>query len=241
MVNDMKEAMRIASFELQASWAGFIYTIIFFAIYTLLIILLTETANNIGIYDLLFIVLFTFAPIWMKPKVLQDQVIRGDLWISPILHNQMQLPLPKEVIAKSRLIIYFVYSLPAQVLVLICMYLFSTELQNLLAPSNYIAFSITWLSFGIFFGSAIVTYDTGMYIVPNKKLAFILSGLLLVFIIFGIVIFPWIFSYGIVHFTAIAVQKWPIPIVIFSILIAYFGLHYWKYKMIKNMETIDYQ
>src|SRR5690625_4670586 len=156
-----KRAFRLATFELTASPLHLLTLYILSPILLLFIGLFMVSPildayfekNYVGI-DFLFILLFTLVPAWSRPNKFQLQQIDSDhdLWASPTLVMQLQLPIPKETLIKSRLVIYFFYSFPFQCLFLFLTYVLTPAINMTMSPGSYLAFSVIWLSFGVYVG-----------------------------------------------------------------------------------------
>src|SRR5699024_6761115 len=146
-----KHVLLLAKFELNVSKMNVLFTMVFFLFVS------TGLKSSYGTYldkgfvlvDLLYLVMFTAGALWTKPKELQVQRIHNELLAQLTFIMQNQLPVPTDALIKSRFIIYFVYSFPWQLLLLLTSYLFAPELKTMMTPGQFIAFSIIWLSFGI--------------------------------------------------------------------------------------------
>lgn len=238
-MQEWKQALGLAMFELKASLKGFLFV---FLLYTLLALSVISTLGdsvsiNHGIVDLLFLLAFGFVPLFMKPKEFQYQK-DGDFWGLPFFIMLSQLPITKKVLVQSRFILYFIYSFPFQFLLLALLYVLNADLQGMLSPLSYITFSIIWLSFGVYMGYMMPASDAG-YKANTKKFVFDsiaqYGGSIALF-----VIYQYVFDYGIVYWTVIFAQKWPFLSLVLSIVLALFGCQYWKSYLKKKMGEIDY-
>src|SRR5690625_1887268 len=113
-MNDCKQAFSIAKLELKASVLSFLFALTFVSFITFALATSMDSYMDNGYagFDLLFILIFTFGPVWTKPKDFQLQKIYGGLLASPVLVMQNQLPIRTEVLVKSRFIVHFFYSFP---------------------------------------------------------------------------------------------------------------------------------
>lgn len=193
--------------------------------------------NFVGI-DLVFLLLFTFAPIWAKPSHFQIQKINNGFSASPAIFMLQQLPITTHVIVSSRFIIYFIYTIPVQVITLIFLYAFTPALQEMMTIGPYIAFSIIWLSLGIYLGGIIPVGDAGDQS-STLKVA-IYSILMLISLIAFFTFLHLVTGNGLVYWTLIFAQKWPILTALLSIIMAIFGLIFGQYYMRKTMGKLDY-
>lgn len=235
-----KEAYWLAKFELKESKLSFLFLLLFYLLITLGFISSFESyldTNFVGT-DFFFILLFTFAAIWTKPKHFQIQQVNDELVASPAIFMLQQLPITKDLIMKSRFIIYFAYSMPPQILLLISLYLFVPSIHGLLEVGSYISFAIIWLSFGVYIGGMIPASDAGDKASQFKVAVY---GVLMVI---GLIAFFTLFTvfseHGIVHWTLIFAKKWPILSGALSIILAFIGLNYWQSYMKKMMGKLDY-
>lgn len=239
-MHEWKQGFRLAIFELTNHKRNFLWALLFYILfsYFFINILNIYLENGNVVFDVLFLMLFTFAPVWLEPKETRVQKISGDLWASPMLVMYRQLPISKGVLIKSRFIIYFFYSFPYQLLFLIALYIFSADLQANLSPLSYIAFLAIWLSFGIYGGYIMPMSDVGD-VADSKKMWFygiaVYGGVIVL-----LFIYHFTFQYGIVHWAIILAQKWPLLSIIFSILLAILGFKHWEYYMKKTMNKMDY-
>ncbi len=241
-MNGWKQAFTIAKLELKASVFSFLFALAFvlFLIYTLVSTFDAYMDNRFVFFDLIFILIFSFAPVWMTPKDFQIQKINGDLMASPILVMQNQLPISQEVLVKSRFIIHFFYSFPFQLLTVVALYTIS-PLQSILSFGSFITFAIMWFAFGVYVGYAIPYGDAGEKF-PAKNDAFIVifnllffTGVFLVFTFFHI-----LFGNGIIYWSIALAENWPILSSAISIILAIAGYHHYKFYMKRKMDKIDY-
>ena len=242
-----KQAFWLAKFELTASplhlLALYILGPLFILFLTLTIFSLSFDnyldTNYVG-FDMIFIFLLTLVPAWLRPKGSQIQQVNSDheLWAAPTLVMHLQLAIPKEILIKSRFVIYFFYSFPLQCIFLFSIYIMTPNLQSMISPSDYLVFCIIWLSFAIYIGFIMPAGDVGDRInLKTVTLSFI--G-----IVFGTIAFLTSFilmtRHGLVYSTIIVAQKWPILSIIGSLGLAILGILYWQYYMKKSINKTDY-
>lgn len=214
-----------------------LYVILTYILSSWILVTFSEIESNIGI-DVIFIMLFLFFPSWMKAKENQIQKVSGDLWASPTFIMLNQLPISKDILVKSRVLAYSLYAIPFFILQLLVLYILGGGFVETMATSEYIAFSIIWISFSIYAGFIMPASDTGDR-VNNTILTvymILLSG--------GALVFFWLFYYftglGLVDLTVELARNWPLLSVAVSLLLAYLGLRYWLGYMKRHMEKIDY-
>ncbi|MFD2045301.1 hypothetical protein ACFSTA_16575 [Ornithinibacillus salinisoli] len=242
MLGSWKQAKSIAFLEWKMSfWKSIFSLLIVFTVYTSLILFTYSMSDRaVGIADVLFILLFTFVPTWCKPKEFQYQQINGNLWASPSIVMIQNLPITKDVIIKSRLILYFFHSFPIQLLTLVLIYILSEEIQLAVSPVSYFVFIIIWLSFGIYVGYGVVTTDTGTKASHTGKLTVFLGFFVLIALLLLVASFPIFFQHGIVEWSMIIAQRYPFLSTTISIVFVCLGIQYWKAIMKKTMNQVDY-
>ncbi len=238
-----KQALWLVKFELKAYRKGMLfamlpYLIFFFAIlYTLENNILSDGSHSV-LDDILFATIFWFAIIWTKPKEFQYQKLAGEFWASPYFVLLKQLPIPKDILIKSRFLQYYLTSIPAHLLVLIMIFISSPTIRDLLSPGEYIAFSLIWLSSGMVIGGVFPASESGEY---NSKLKLVIYTFISVVVFLGAFIALYIFTgEGLVYWSIEVANKWPILSAFFSICIAAAFMIYWPHYMRKNIERIDY-
>lgn len=241
-MQDWKQAFWLATFELSESKRSFIFPFIFF-LFLLSYFrssLPSYLENGFIGYDLFFVLVFSVAAFWAKPKEFQSYKISSNLQASGLLVMQSQLPIKRDVLVKSRFIIHFFYSFPYQVFLLILLYALTPELSELLTFGSYIAFSIIWLSFSIYTGYVFSMSEAGdkTAMTTGAVIAYCIVFLIILFFIFTFI--HVLFDNGIVYWTIIFAQKWPLLSSAISILLAFFGFKHWQYYMKKTMKKVDY-
>lgn len=241
-MNDWKQAFTIAKPELKASGLSLLFALAYILFFTFVLARSLESYMDNGFagFDLFFILIFTFAPVWTKPKDFQLQKIYGDMVASPVLVMQNQLPITNEVLVKSRFIIHFFYSFPFQLMAIIGLYTLS-PLPEILSIGGMIAFAVMWVAFGVYAGYAIPYSDAGEKAPVSGNVLTIV--LILVFFIALLFLFSFahlLFGNGIIYWSIVLAQKWPLLTSIFSIALAIAGYQHWRFYMKKRLRNIDY-
>ncbi|MGY0693389.1 hypothetical protein ACW2QC_11435 [Virgibacillus sp. FSP13] len=241
-MKEWKQAYQLATFELKASKRVFLYLALFFVL--VLVFLVSELStymeqNSAGL-DLAFILIFSgIIMIWLKPKNFQLSKVNEDVTASPLLVMLNQLPITKDVIIKSRFIVYFFYSFPFQFLLLIGIYPLSPAIQDGLSIGSYIAFSIIWLSFCFYAGYIFSAADAGTKSM-NTVLSFIYGFIFAIGAMFIFAIIQIATGHSIVYWTIIFAQTWPLLSSFLSIILAFIGFTYWQHYTRKTMDKLDY-
>jgi hypothetical protein len=239
-MKNWKQAFWLAKFELKESKLSFLLLLLFYSLIILGLISSLESyldTNFVGL-DFFFILLFTYAATWTKPKHFQVQQMNDELVASPTIFMLQQLPITKDLIVKSKFIIYLVYSVPPQILLLISLYLFTPALHGMIEVSSYLVFAIIWLSFGVYIGGVIPASDAGDN--ASKLKVAVYGVLMLIALIVFFTIFRLVSDHGIVYWTLIFAKKWPLLSGVSSIILAIFGFNYWQSYMKKMMGKLDY-
>lgn len=238
-MENWKKAFELSLLELKESTTGFFILLFFYLIITLYTIFSFPSylENNFLGVDSLFIIAFTVAPLWSRPKVFQMQTKQNG-YIVPSVVMLQHLPIPKDVIIKSRIIIHYVYTIPVQFILLLSLYLFSGPLQDMMTFGTYIVFMIIWFSFGIYVGGMFLASDMGDRTPPFKAIVYtIITIIVAIFLMTSMIILT---GFGIVHWTLIFAQKWPLVSAMISIVLAILGYVYWYRYMKKQLRTLDY-
>lgn len=239
-MKNWKQAYFLTKFEMSRSKRAFLFLFVFTGLITLGILSSTEgylEKNYVGL-DLIFIIMFTVGPVWAKPKHFQIQQMNTNLIASPAVIMLNQLPINKDIIVKSRFIIHFIYTLPVQVILLSCLYLFIPMIQNIMSVGTYLIFSIIWISFSLYAGSIFPASDAGD---KASSLKVIIYGILMVVgAIMFFTLFQLVSNRGIVAWTIYLAQQWPILSASISIILSIIGLKYWQHYMKKTMDKLDY-
>ncbi|QKY70607.1 hypothetical protein [Lentibacillus sp. CBA3610] len=237
---DWKEAWRLAKFEIKASkWT-------FPPPFILIILVGMGIASSMGEYlnngvvvqDLVFTLIFTFMPAWIRPKDFQMKAINETMVAGPSVMMLKMIPVQEDVLIKSRFFVYYVLAMPLQVIFLIMLYPITPALWDVLALGGYIAFSVIWLAFSIYFGSIFPASEAGD---TTKKFFDVWYSVIFLICYLGILTaIHLITGQGILYWTIIAAQKWPLLSSVISILLAFVGVKYWAHYMKKHMRKMDY-
>lgn len=239
-MKEWKQAWWLAKFELKASKLSFLLLLLIYPWFTLGFISSFKSyldANFVGI-DIMFILLFTFAPIWTKPKQFQIQQMGNGLIVAPSVIMLQQLPIAIDTIIKSRFIIYLLYTLPIQILFLISVYMLTPALQEMITIGSYFTFAMIWLSFGVYVGGIIPISDAGDQSSTMKVIIY--SILMVLGVIAFFTLIQIVLTHGLIHWTLILAKKWPIISAFLSILFAIIGFHYSQRYMKKTIGKMDY-
>ncbi|PKR77304.1 hypothetical protein CEY16_11255 [Halalkalibacillus sediminis] len=239
-MDNWKKAAWIAKFELKKSLLGIVLLLVILAILPFLVHNSFEDymQNNYMGFDGFFIIIFGFLAIWCKPKHFQYQKIEGDLWASPYFVMLHQLSIPKDVLVKSRFIVFFTYSIPFHILLLVVIYAFVPYVQSLFSIWEFVSFAIIWIGVGIVIGAIYPASDSGDYVTMQKMIVYFIAGVMGYFLVsFALYYFS---DYGIVYWTAEWAANYPLISIIISVLISTLSIQYWIHYTKKNMNKIDY-
>lgn len=235
-----KQAFSVAAFELKASIPHLLSAYLLFPFLVFAIIHNFQSyldLNFVGM-DLLFMLIFTIGPLWAKPKAFQIQIMNGSFFVTAPVIMLQSLPIKKEVIIKSRFIIYFIYALPIQLIFLILFYNGFPLIQNMMGISAYISFSLIWLSISVYLGGSFPAAEIGDNSSIFKQIVYTI-----LFVILGIIGFTALHllsGQGLVYWTLHFAQGMPLIASVVSIILAVIGFKYLQYYMGKRLDTLDY-
>jgi len=245
-MSNWKQAYRLATYEMKESLKAFLGIAMLLIIVSILLAISSNSLNlyskmdAMAFYDFVFIVTFTFMPMWLQmPAFMAGQPSKNGSFAAPGVVCSLQLPILKDVISKSRVIIHVIFGFALQVPLLAILYVASPPVREAMGIGTYCTFSIIWLAFGMFLGSgmAIQTDFSGPISVPKLIVYLLLFfGLAALFY----VTFTTIIGSGIVYASITAARKWPILSSILAIVIAACGLHFTHQYNIKLMKRNDY-
>lgn len=239
-MNEWKQASRLAAFELKASMKSLITIFVFYIAMSLIVMMSFDLylEGEFRFFDFLFLVIFFLFPAWMKSKEFQMQKMDGDLWTTPSIVMLQQLPIPRDVIIKSRFVVHAVCSFPFQLTLLIALPLMSENFRSLMSPVTYIAFVLIWLALSIAVGFIMAASEAG----GNFKTRAIVKSF--VYMIAGIAaVYGLIYLFadsGIVHWTISLAADWTWLSMIAAITLSIAGWKYWQADMRKMIKKTDY-
>jgi hypothetical protein len=238
-MQNWKQALWLAKFELKVSIVNILLSLLFFLFigWSLSSLYSDYLDKGFVLIDLLFLIMFTLGSVWTKPKNLQAQRMNDDLLAQPTFMMQHQLAIPKDILIKSRFIIYTVYSFPSQILLLLVSYMSAPDLREAMTPGQFIAFSVIWLSFGIYMGN-MAAADAGTRATRMKSVFYVIA--LTAGMILFLTAFNLFSNYGMVHWTIIFAQKWPFISAAISVVLAVLGFKYAQQHMNKLINKLDY-
>lgn len=235
-----KQAFTLAWFELRKSKIGLWYLIVVLVASSILFedMLPSYLENNFVGMDVFFLIAMGVPPVWMKRKEFQYQKIDENTWGSPLFITLSQLPIKKEVLVGSRFIIYFTFAIPFQIFLLTSLYIFSSEIRASMPLGAYLVFSIIWLAYGVCLGGAFPAVDAGDKITLVKSTIQGIAFLVVLFI--ALTLFNLIYGDGLVTWTIMLANEWPILSILVSILVGVLATSYYVNYAYNKMKTIDY-
>src|SRR5690625_7219200 len=127
-MNTWKQAFWLAKFELKASIANIF--LCWFILSILGFLFLTSfndyLENNYAGFDIFFLLIFSYAPYWLRSSHFQCKKLSAHLYASPTLIMQIHLPIPQDTLIKSRLIVYLADLLPILFPIFLIFYMFNS-------------------------------------------------------------------------------------------------------------------
>lgn len=237
---EWKHAYRLAAFEIKASMKNFLPILAFYIAMSLIFMLSFDVylEGEFKFFDLMFLLIFFMFPSWMKSKEFQMRKMDGDLWTAPSIVMLQQLPVPRNIIVKSRFIIHAFCSFPFQLVLFIAMPLMSENFRDMMTPITYIAFLLIWLGLSIAVGFMMAASEAG----GNFKTSDIVKSF--IYLVIGAValyfMFPLLSENGLIHWTMSLATEWTLLSVILAIVLIIAGWQYWQANMRKIMKKTDY-
>lgn len=147
-----KNAIWLAKVELKKSIVNLLLAWFTFSLAIFIVLMLYNNFNSPDPYhDVIFLILLTSGPFWLRNKAFKYQKMTDKLWFSPTIPMQLQLPISKDILVKSRLIIYTAYLAPFLTVLFPMFYLLDSELSKMNILS-YIAFCLIWIAFSFSLG-----------------------------------------------------------------------------------------
>ena len=193
--------------------------------------------NYIG-FDIMFLFLFSYGPYLTKARHFQYNKVFGRVWASPVLVMQLQLPIPLNILVRSRLLIYLTYFVPFFCFTFVMMYIANSQLNGILSLSEYLVFFFIWLAISLFIGIILPASDVGDFITPMVMIRSIIIIFLCLFI--PIAFFYGILNIGIVAWTIHFATTTPFLALSFSLIILIIISLFWPYYMKKTVRKLDY-
>lgn len=239
-MNEWKQASRLAAFELKASMKSLITIFVFYIAMSLIVMMSFDLylEGEFRFFDFLFLVIFFLFPAWMKSKEFQMQKMDGDLWTTPSIVMLQQLPIPRDVIIKSRFVVHAVCSFPFQLILLIVLPLMSENFRSLMSAATYIAFVLIWLALSIAVGFIMAASEAGGNFKTRaivKSFVYMIAGIAAVY---GLIYL--LADSGIVRWTISLAADWTWLSVIGAIVLSIAGWKYWQADMRKMIKKTDY-
>lgn len=236
-----KDALWLAKFEIKKSRnAIIIQLVMLFGVTAFLLAALPayfESGGIVGV-DLYFLIAFGCTVCWLKPKEIQIQKLDDDTWASPFFVFLNQLPIKKEVLIQSRMIVFFTYAVPFYFFVLVLLYCFSSPLKDALPFHSYLVFSLIWTGYGISFGLAFPASEAGQKLSLFKQIVFTIALFTISTVI--LIIFTILYGKGLVYFTIQAAKNWPLISIILSIAAILLSVKYYRGYMHRKIAEVDY-
>lgn len=241
-MEDWKQAISLAKFELRYSKRALIILGFMLIAYTFFIINSAPIYVETGfvLFDLFFLMIIGIGAMWAKPKKFQMNKMGNDSWRKSYFVMLHQLPIRKEILIKNLFVIYYAYAVPFHTLFLVSIYAFSQTMQTVLTFPEYAAFSIIWISFGIYWGVMYPLADLGEV---NHSSNFKVTLDIILFLVTvggGVILLQLYTGYGVVYWSMMVAKEWPLLSSILSIIAAYLGTMLALRQANKKIMKIDY-
>lgn len=236
-----KQAYTLAAFEWKRSALTYVLLLMmvgFFAFVFLTAPDINPFNNRYAYgYDFYLLVLSILPPMFIS-KHLKVQPIKDDLWASPSVYALLSLPVTKDIIGKSRILIHYGYGLFFQILILITLYLTSAKIRIDLTNLEFIAFSLMLIAVSLIVISIFATADIGDRTTPKR----ILTWSLIVYgsVIIGYMIFVLFSDYALLHWFIKLSRLAPIWSSLGALFVIFATPHYAHKFIMKKLKRIDY-
>ncbi|MFK4996671.1 hypothetical protein ACI2OX_01450 [Bacillus sp. N9] len=136
-----KQALWLVKFECKA-YKKSMFSILLIYVASLLVLVYSLESDIEPLDDLFFVSIFWFMFYFTRPKEMQLQKMSGEFWGVPYFVVLKQLPIPKDVLIKSRFLQYYITSVPAHLFILILLFISSTMLRDALSFGNIFHFPL---------------------------------------------------------------------------------------------------
>lgn len=239
-MEDWKQAIMLAKFELMNSKRALISLGTMLITFSFLMIYAAPQLVESSFYDLFFLLFIGAAASWAKPKEFQIDKMRDGSWGVSYFVMLHQLPIRKAILIKNRFVIYYVYSIPAHMLFLFSMYVFSEEIRTILTFSEYAAFTIIWLSFAVYWGALFPLTEVGEVTKMSPFKMWLYTWLVIAIIIGGVALLKFYTGYGVVYSSMMLAKKWPLLSSVLSIAAAVVCTKLALRQANKKIMKIDY-
>lgn len=190
------------------------------------------------LFDIVFLALFSGGfTFFAKLDAYKPQSI-GKLHVaSEQIVFLLQMPVEKEAIFHSRVLIHTLYNFMIQLSFVILSYIFSPTLHTSMNLPTFIVFVCMWISVGVC-ASGFTAADEAGKGVGNRT--FIISMIqILVFACLLFALYMWT-PYTLIKGSMIIANEWPLLAIIGAIILASAGLYYGRKKMNRLLQTTDY-
>ncbi|KAB2330575.1 hypothetical protein [Bacillus mesophilum] len=236
---EIKQAWWLAKFEVKEIakrlWLILPFALVFGFFFTVAI---EEEISFL--YDIFFIICFWCMTYWMRPKEIQFQKVDEGVYASPYFLMLNQLAVKREALIVSRFLIYFIFAIPFNIIVLTIMLVFSDFYRTELQGVSSAAFFVIWLSFGIIGGALFPASDVGDTTTKNKWFYAIYTILFFGILLGAILGVHFWAGKGVVLLSIEAAQKWPAIAIISSVILSVISIVYGKKYAEKQIRRMNY-
>ncbi len=191
--------------------------------------------------DIIFLSLFSGSfTLFARASLFKPLILNNHVMLTyPVLVMQT-LPIKREAIAHSRLIINNVYNLLIQSCFIIPYFAFIPSFRGLMSVQTFFVFCVIWMSLGIFVSGSAAAQDAGR-LLDKRKIAAHIRFVLLMILLAALFICIHMFTpYTLIEGTIYLAKTWPFLVCVVSFSLAYVGIFYGKRKIIKALQTTDY-
>lgn len=240
-MNNWKQAFELAKYEVRKSGSAFLL-IFFLAIAIGLFIALTATQTIYNVkenyfFDFILILLFVVPSIGI-PKSFRLTNVKSDLWVAPSVLKLLGLPIEKDVISKSRILVHFTYISFFNLLILPTLYFVIPGLSTTVSVWEYIVISLALYAFSLAIAMIPPAADSGDIVSKKKILIYTVS--LIFTITLAYLVFTYFSEYSLLHWIIYWAKNGPILTSIGALILLAAGPHFAHQYNLKQMKRTDY-
>lgn len=232
-----KDAFLLAMVEIKKSRLNVLLSWIGFTVIGIGVVLIYNNIKSPDPYhDFLLIGVVAALPLFMRRKLFRS-LAEEKLRASASIVHYVQLPIPKEVIARSQVFIYLLFCLPLYITVFGSVY-FIDETLGAIPMMTYGLFMLVILTGSCFFGLSLLLGDYG-YTKLEKVYGFV----------FGIAIFvgimwlkfnDFVYGKGITLRLLDMVQAYPARTVCLSVVVMVLSVWLFPKCAVRKLQRLDY-
>ena len=240
MMNEWREAVRLAMFEWKASWKGLLRNFLYCGLLFMLFKLLLDGGLR-GFATLPAVLLFgSILPI----GAIGETKPFGQMRINSLTYADSQLAMlktlaaPRGIIVKRQYILMLLRSFPWLAAMFALLYFATPDRQLVISVTTFIAFALIWISLSISVGGGLALFYCFVAVYVKWLSYALLICFMLIF--YGVTgngeQYP---GYSILYWFTQAAEKHAMPTIIISIATATASSVLWQALLKRRLERID--